>query len=106
MIARTWHGAVSADMSDDYYRYLMKTGVPGLKATSGNRGVFVLCRTEGDIAHFQLISLWESLESIRAFAGEDVERARYYPEDEQYLHELEPNCTHYEVLEPSRRTST
>ncbi len=45
-----------------------------------------------------MISLWESEEAIRAFAGDDLERARYYPEDAEYLLELEPRCTHYEVL--------
>ena len=99
MIARTWLGAVSSDQSDEYFRYLMKTGVPDLKATPGNCGVFVLRRVQGDTAHFQMISLWDSLKSIQAFAGADIERARYYPEDAQFLHELEPTCTHYEVLE-------
>jgi heme-degrading monooxygenase HmoA len=60
--------------------------------------VYVLRRIEGDHAHFLLVSLWDSLESVRAFAGPDVERARYYPEDRAYLLELEPAVTHYEVL--------
>jgi len=59
----------------------------------------VLLRREGDRAHFLLISLWESLEAIRAFAGDDLERARYYPEDVKFLLALEPTVTHYEVLE-------
>jgi heme-degrading monooxygenase HmoA len=101
MIARTWHGAVPSHLSDEYFRYLMDTGVPDLKATPGNRGVFVFRRVEGEVAHFQLISLWDSLDSIKNFAGADIDRARYYPEDEQYLQELEPTVTHYEVLEPS-----
>jgi heme-degrading monooxygenase HmoA len=101
MIARTWHGAVPSHLSDEYFRYLMDTGVPDLKATRGNRGVFVLRRVEGGVAHFQLISLWDSLDAIEKFAGADIDRARYYPEDEQYLQELEPTVTHYEVLEPS-----
>jgi heme-degrading monooxygenase HmoA len=102
MIARTWHGAVSFDRSDEYFHYLMNTGVPDLKATPGNHGVFVLRRAEGSVTHFQLISLWDSLDSVKAFAGDDIERARYYPEDEQYLQELEPTVCHYEVLEPSQ----
>lgn len=98
MTARTWHGAVPAHKGDAYFDYLNRTGVPDLKATPGNRGVFVLRRIEGDRAHFFMISLWQSLESIRAFAGDDLEKARYYPEDARYLFELEPRCTHYEVL--------
>jgi heme-degrading monooxygenase HmoA len=98
MIARTWHGRVPASKADRYYRYLLRTGVPDLQATPGNRGVFVFRRVEGTEAHFLLASLWESLEAIRGFAGDDIEIARYYPEDASYLLELEPRVTHYEVL--------
>lgn len=99
MIARTWHGRVPAAKADAYHEYLQRTGLPDYKATPGNRGVQVLRRVEGDEAHFLLLSFWDSLESIRAFAGDDLERARYYPEDSEYLLELEPTVTHYEVLE-------
>ncbi len=98
MIARTWHGAVPAERADDYYAYLERTGLPDYRDTPGNRGVTVLRRIEGSLAHFLLISFWESMEAIRAFAGDDVERARYYPEDANFLLELEPTVTHYEVL--------
>ena len=97
MIARLWHGAVPVEKGDAYMRYLERTGVPDSKATPGNRGVYVLRRREGDVAHFVFVSLWESREAIRAFAGDDLEKARYYPEDRAYLLELEPTVTHYEV---------
>ena len=99
MIARTWHGAVRAADADAYHRYLLDTGLMDYQRTSGNRGVYVLRRVEGSIAHFLLLTLWDSWESIRAFAGDDPERARYYPEDERFLLELEPTVTHYEVLD-------
>jgi heme-degrading monooxygenase HmoA len=106
MIARTWHGRVPASKADAYYRYLLRTGVPDLQATPGNRGVFVFRRLEGEAAHFLLTSLWESLEAIRGFAGDDIELARYYPEDRKYLLELEPRVSHYEVLlAPTRERS-
>ncbi len=98
MIARTWHGAVPAEKADAYFDYLSQTGIPDLKATEGNLGVYVLRRIEGGEAHFVMISLWRSREDIRAFAGDDIERARYYPEDAAFLMELEPNVMHYEVL--------
>ncbi|HEY3202802.1 MAG TPA: antibiotic biosynthesis monooxygenase [Thermoanaerobaculia bacterium] len=98
MIARLWHGAVPVAKAADYARYLEKTGVPDYRATPGNRGVYVLQRREGEVAHFLLVSLWESADAIRTFAGEEIERARYYPEDTAFLLELEPNVTHYEVL--------
>ncbi len=98
MLARTWHGATPAAKSEEYLAYLNKTGVPDLQATPGNRGVYVLRRVEGDYAHFLFVSLWDSLEAIKKFAGEEPERARYYPEDKNFLIELEPFVTHYEVV--------
>ncbi|HEX4601998.1 MAG TPA: hypothetical protein VH116_11445 [Gemmatimonadales bacterium] len=98
-IARVWHGVVPAAQGDAYGAYLQTTGVVDCRATAGNRGVQVLRRTVGDTTHFLFISLWDSIEAIRRFAGEDVERARYYPEDRAYLVELEPTVLHYDVLE-------
>lgn len=98
MIARTWHGITPASKADAYHRYMDETGVKGLQSTPGNRGVYMLRRIEGDVAHFQMISLWDSYDAIRRFAGADFERAVYYPEDKNFLLELEPNVTHYEVL--------
>jgi len=98
MIARTWHGITEASRADEYLDYLNKTGVPEYRATQGNLGVYVLRRIEGNKAHFLLLTLWESEEAIKRFAGSNMEKAKYYPEDEQFLLELEPTVTHYEVL--------
>ncbi len=98
MIARMWHGRVPAERAEEYHQYLLGTGVTDFGRTPGNRGAYVLCRIEGDVAHFEIISLWESMDAIRAFAGEEPERARYYPEDDDFLLEREPFCRHYEVL--------
>ena len=99
LIARLWHGATPASHGDRYAAYLEQTGVKDCRATPGNRGVQVLRRTVGDQAHFLFISFWDSMDSIRGFAGAAVERAHYYPEDATYLLELEPTVSHYEVLE-------
>jgi heme-degrading monooxygenase HmoA len=98
MIARSWDGTVPADRADDYFAYLSRTGVPDLQATPGNLGVFVLRLVEGELAYFRMISLWESQSDIQAFAGDPVERARYYPEDADFLLELAPEVEHFEVL--------
>jgi heme-degrading monooxygenase HmoA len=97
VIARLWHGAVPAAKGDEYMRYLERTGLPDYRATPGNCGAYVLRRAEDGVEHFLLVSLWESRDAIRAFAGDDIERARYYPEDSEFLLELEPTVTHYEV---------
>ena len=60
-------------------------------------GVFVFRRNEDGNTHFLFVSLWDSEKSIRKFAGEDINQAHYYPEDKNFLVELEPFVTHYEV---------
>jgi heme-degrading monooxygenase HmoA len=97
MIARIWRGITPESKADAYLDYLHATGLKEYRETPGNRGVTVLRRIADGRAEFVLISLWDSMEAIRAFAGDDVERAVYYPEDTQYLLELEPHVTHYEV---------
>ena len=98
MIARAWHGRVPADKADAYYRYLLRTGLRDYASTPGNCGVFVFRRIEGGECHFLLTTLWDSLDAIKLFAGDHYERARYYPEDDEFLLEREPFVTHYEVL--------
>ena len=101
MIARIWHGRVPADKAEAYCEYLLKTGVADYQGTSGNRGVFVLRRIEGAIAHFELVTVWDSVAAIRAFAGDDYRVARYYPEDDEFLLEREEHVRHFEVLHAS-----
>jgi heme-degrading monooxygenase HmoA len=98
MIARIWKGRTLASKSDQYMDYMRVTGVRDLRATEGNRGVYVLRRVDGDQAEFTFISVWESLDAIKRFAGEEIDRAVYYPEDKDYLLALDPKVTHYEVL--------
>ena len=98
MICRRWHGIVRTEKAEEYQAYLVETGVAGYRATAGNLGVYLLRRDEGGDTHFETLTLWDSEESIRAFAGEDITRARYYPMDHKYLLELEPLVQHDEVV--------
>jgi heme-degrading monooxygenase HmoA len=98
MIARIWHGMVAAHVADEYHQYLLETGVPDYRQTPGNRGVYLLRRMERDLAHFQIITLWDGLDAVRAFAGDDVERARYYPGDDAFVLRKELYVEHYDVL--------
>ena len=98
MIARIWHGVTAAARSDEYLDYLNETGVPDYRATEGNRGVYVLRKIEGDRAHFLTLSFWDSMEDVKGFAGPNPERAKYYPADERFLLEFEPEVGHYEVV--------
>lgn len=103
MIARTWHGRVATQKADAYYVYLQHTGLPDYADTPGNRGVFVFRQTDGDVTHFLLTTLWDSIDAIRVFAGDDYLRARYYPEDDAFLLEREPLVAHYDVLDATMR---
>ena len=98
MIGRIWRGLVREKDKDTYYDYLKKTGLEEYTATPGNKGVYVLRRVFDGKAEFTLLTLWESWEAIKAFAGSDYEKAVYYPEDQKFLLEMEPRVTHYEVL--------
>ena len=97
MIARIWFGRTKAEDYDAYLAYLEESGVTELKRTPGNRGVMVLRRRQGDEAEFGVLSFWASLEDVKAFAGEDVDEARYFPDDERYLLEYTPRLKHFEV---------
>jgi heme-degrading monooxygenase HmoA len=99
IITRIWHGVTRAEYADEYLEYVIETGVSGYKATEGNLGIEILRRIEGDRCHFWTITKWDSYDSIKKFAGDDFEKAKYYPEDEKYLLEFEPNVIHCETFE-------
>ena len=98
MIARIWRGTVRESDKDVYYDYLQQTGLKEYAAVSGNRGVHTLRRVKNGRCEFVILTFWESWDAIRAFAGEDYEKAVYYPEDERYLLEKLPFVEHYELL--------
>lgn len=99
MIARLWRGRTRAAQADEYFEYLDRTGLDAFRTTPGNRGAFVLQRrVDDDEVEFLIMSLWESVDAIRAFAGPDYQRPVYFPEDERYLLELSPDIDHYDVI--------
>jgi len=97
MIARLWHGRVPGPKAESYRAFLNARAIPDYRSVPGNLSVHVLERREGEVTHFITLTFWESLDAIRAFAGEDLERAKYYPEDAGFLLEFEPAVVHYEV---------
>ena len=99
MIARIWSGAVRTTDADDYAEYIRDTGFAEYGRTPGNRGAWLLRRDDEGTSEFITLSLWESVDAIRAFAGEDIEAAVLYPEDARYLIGGESRIAHYEVAE-------
>jgi heme-degrading monooxygenase HmoA len=98
MIARMWHGRVPASRAAAYRKFLNDRAIPDYRSVPGNISVHVLERREGEVTHFITLTFWENLESIRAFAGDELEKAKYYPEDADFLLEFEPRVVHYEVV--------
>lgn len=101
MIARTWRGWTRADDADAYVEYLQRTGIPEYRATEGNIAAYILRRNVGERTEFVTLTLWDSLDAVHGFAGDDVERAVFYPEDDRFLVERETTVAHFEVIEPA-----
>lgn len=98
MIVRMWHGRVIASKAQAYREFLNERAIPDYRSVDGNLSVHILERPEGDVVHFITLTFWRDMDSIKAFAGEDAETAKYYPEDKEYLLEFEPTVVHCEVV--------
>lgn len=94
-----WHGSTAIHKADEYLDFLLNKGTADYKKTPGNLSIHVWRRLEKDKAHFWTVTTWKDLESVKAFAGEDYEKAVYYPEDNDFLLEFEPNVIHCETYE-------
>jgi heme-degrading monooxygenase HmoA len=97
MIARIWRGATAVEDRAAYTAYMHQTGLKEYREAPGNRGAWILWREVDGRAEFLTLSMWDSREAIAGFAGEDIDRAVFYPEDDRYLVERNLTVTHYEV---------
>ena len=98
MIYRIWHGRTARARADAYAAFLERRAIPDYRSIPGNLDVRVLRRDDGDVTHFLTVTTWVSEQAIRAFAGEDILRAKYYPEDIEFLLEFEQYVQHYAVV--------
>ncbi len=98
MIARIWHGRVPREKAGAYAEFLVRRAVPDYGSAAGLRKLLFLRRNEGEVSHFLLLTLWESMEAMREFAGDRPEMAVYYPEDDEFLLEKEERVELYEVF--------
>ena len=100
MIARVWKGATRAEDADTYLEYPRRTGLAEYAGTEGHRSTITLRRIDGERAEFLLLTLWESMDAVRRFAGDDDPlRAVFYPEDDRYLVSRDDRVTHFEVVD-------
>ncbi len=98
MIVRIWHGRTPRGVADEYAAFLARRAIPDYRAVPGNLEAAVYRRDEGEVTHFVTMSRWVSEDAIRAFAGKEPLKARYYPEDTGYLLEFEPEVQHLTVV--------
>lgn len=100
VIARAWHGKTPREKADEYEKYLAGaiTKFPSIKGNLGYQLMRIDGGPDGDpYTEFQVISYWESLEAIHAYAGEDIRRTRDLPRDKEFLVGLEPYVRNYEL---------
>jgi heme-degrading monooxygenase HmoA len=98
MICRIWHGRTPRSKADAYAQFLEERAIPDYQSVQGNLSVAVMRRDEETVTHFLTVTHWDSEISIRAFAGDELLKAKYYPEDKDYLLEFEPQVQHYTVI--------
>ncbi len=97
VIARIWHGAAMIGNADKYIKWAKETIIPEFQSISGNLGVTFYHRTEGEITHFTFISYWKDYDAIRQFAGKDLDKARFYPEEQELLLSGEEKVRHRKI---------
>ncbi|MEA3079641.1 MAG: hypothetical protein QOF05_1049, partial [Sphingomonadales bacterium] len=77
MIARRWHGRIPAAKAVEYLKLMKDVGIADYLSTEGNRGAWCLHRREGDVVHVEMFTLWDGLDAIRRFAGDELTKAKY-----------------------------
>jgi heme-degrading monooxygenase HmoA len=97
VIARIWRGVVRTEDAAEYIEYVRQTGIEHYRSTPGNLRAWILHRRIGDTTEIVTFSLWESMASVRGFAGDDPSKAVYYPEDDRFLIERGSTVEHYDV---------
>lgn len=97
MIARVWSGTTSEANADAYVAHLRERTFPGLQSIAGHRGAFVLRRVEASRVLFTVVTLWESIDAIRDFAGDDAEAAVVPAEARALLTSFDRRAVHWDV---------
>ena len=103
MISRLWHGWTARENASGYENLLRTKVFPGIQRIPGSRGAYLLRRDVGNEVEFVTITLFESMDSVRAFAGADYETAVVPPEARQLLARFDAKAVHYETVIKAER---
>jgi heme-degrading monooxygenase HmoA len=99
MIARLWRGWATTENAALYRRHFRDKVRLQIAALAGFRGCFLLEKSENGEVEFLAVTHWQSLESIKAFAGDDVSIAKVDPQACAVLSRFETTATHYEIVD-------
>ncbi len=97
-IMRLWHGEVAIEKADEYEKFMIEKAAPDYSSVEGLLNLYFQRQDEKTKAHFLLVTIWDSLESIKQFAGSEPELAKYYQEDDNFLLEKEKYTTMYDIF--------
>jgi len=97
MIVRIWRGKTAKGKADAYFRHVTQTVFPELKALAGHRDAWLLRREVDGETEFLAVTFWESLDAVRAFAGDEVDTAIVEPEARAVLSDFDDFARHYEL---------
>lgn len=95
---RTWHGEVPLEKADEYQQFMVDKAAPDYSSVDGLLNIYFQRKDEATKAHFLLVTIWDSLDSIKKFAGEEPEIAKYYLEDDDFLLEKEKHSAIYDIF--------
>ena len=98
-IVRQWKGRTTAANAEKYVQHLTNNVVPELRAIRGYSGTYLLRRRGGEEVEFVVLTLWDSMEAIRMFAGTETEKAVVAPQAQAVLSSFDEFVSHYEVVE-------
>ena len=112
-ILRMWTGTTRTGDADHYEKYLVETGLRGYTNTPGNLSAYFTRRERGGVTEFCLVTIWQDETALRTFAGDQLERAVFYPEDDRYLVDRDLTVAHFDIfamtssprLRPQRKTT-
>lgn len=96
-VARIWRSRVRPGKIRAYRRYIGATGITDYRSTAGNCGAWILSKNNDDYDDVLTLSFWDSRDAIVRFAGEPMDRAQYYPEDENYLLDFPKEVEHFDI---------
>ncbi len=97
MIARIWKGRAIPAKAPAYFRHVTETVFPSLAKLAGHRGAWLLRREAEEQIEFIALTLWDSVDAIKAFAGDDISVAIVEPEGRAALAAFDNFASHYEV---------